>query len=80
MVRRLWLAALVLLAPASALAGSQAEAKMTAIENNCAPGKIEVARHLAGRNGETVYKINCTDVKGQFVLVQCRLRQCQLMR
>lgn len=61
-------------------AASPAEAKATALANNCAPGKIEVLRHIPGNMPETVFKVECTDVKGQFVIIQCRVRQCVLLR
>lgn len=61
-------------------AASPAEARGVAIAANCLPNKIEVLRHIPGSRGETVFKIECSDVKGQFVVVQCRVRQCVLLR
>lgn len=75
----LGLGALLCPGPARA-AGSEAEAKATAAAANCKPGKVEVMRQLTGGNGETVYKVSCTDLKEAFVLVSCRMRLCSLIR
>ncbi|WP_207458937.1 hypothetical protein [Azospirillum sp. SYSU D00513] len=70
--------------PGSALAASvsagQAEAKDVARSGNCTPTKVEVMRYTSGRTGETVFKVNCSEDKEAFVLVQCRSRTCTLMR
>ncbi len=71
---------LALAAPAAALA-SQAEARDVARAANCVPGKVETMRQLVGGSGETVYRVNCAGgAKNLSVLVQCRLRQCVLLR
>ena len=71
-------AALLLpLAPARA---AEAEAKEVARSSNCKPGKVEVVRRVTGSNGETIYKIACTDQKDSFVLVRCYQRTCLLAR
>lgn len=61
---------------------SQAEARSVALAANCKPGKIEPLRQIVGGAGETVYKVSCTGGKSKdaFVLVQCRVHQCVLLR
>ena len=73
----LLLLALTLPAPASA---AEADAKEVARNSNCKPGKVEVVRHTTGSNGETVYKITCTDRKEAEILVRCWQRTCLLLR
>lgn len=80
----LLLAGILLLAPtaqAATVSAGQAEAKEAARSNgNCTPAKLEVMRHAVGREGQTVFKVNCTEDKDAFVLVQCRSRICTLLR
>ena len=49
---------------------------------NCKPGKIEPLRQTVGNSPETVFKVMCTGGKSKdvFVLVQCRVHQCVLLR
>ncbi|CAK0759483.1 conserved exported hypothetical protein [Azospirillaceae bacterium] len=61
-------------------AGSESEAKATALAANCKPGKVEIMRQVPGGNGETIYKITCTDFKEMYVLIACRMRLCSLLR
>lgn len=61
-------------------AGGQAEARAAALNANCAATKIEVMRQTAGQGGDTVYKVTCGDFKEMFLLVQCRQRQCVVLR
>lgn len=76
--------ALLLLGPAAQAANvsaGQAEAKEAARSlGNCTPAKVEVMRYAVGREGQTVFKVNCTEGKDAFVLVQCRSRICTLLR
>lgn len=81
--------ALILLVPALAapaaqaasVSAGQAEAKEAARSlGNCTPSKVEVTRYAVGREGQTVFKINCSEDKEAFVLVQCRSRICTLLR
>ena len=68
-------------ARAASVSAGQAEAKETArTQGNCTPSKVEVMRYAVGRQGETVFKVNCTEDKDAFVLVQCRSRICTLLR
>ncbi|MBP2291001.1 hypothetical protein [Azospirillum rugosum] len=80
----LLIAAGLLLAPAAQAANvsaGQAEAKEAARSSgNCTPAKLEVMRYAVGREGQTVFKVNCTEDKDAFVLVQCRSRICTLLR
>jgi hypothetical protein len=71
-----------LLAYSPAAHATPAEARAVAIVSNCKPGKVEPLREITGISGETVYKVACTGgkAKDQFVLVQCRVRQCVLLR
>ncbi|CAK0758617.1 hypothetical protein CCP2SC5_240031 [Azospirillaceae bacterium] len=64
-----------------AIAG-ESEAKATALAANCKPGKVEVLRQVPGGNGETVFKVECSDGKSKdmFILVLCRVRQCSMLR
>lgn len=66
-------------APRPALA-AEAEARAVALSANCPPGKISPVRQVVGGSGETIYKVDCAAPKGAFVLVQCRGRQCVLLR
>jgi len=80
---RLALLALVLSAtPAAAatVSSGQAEAKEAARAGNCTPTKVEVMRYGPGRQNDVVFKINCSENKDAFVLVQCRGRSCILLR
>ncbi len=68
-------------ANAANVSAGQAEAKEAARSSgNCTPGKVEVLRYAVGREGQTVFKVNCTEDKDAFVLVQCRSRICTLLR
>lgn len=62
------------------VAANQAEARDVARAANCQPDKLETLRMLVGGSGETVFKITCAGAKDAFVLVQCRVRQCILLR
>lgn len=73
------------LPPAAVMAASvsagQAEAKEAAKSGgNCTPSKVEVLRYSVGREGQTVFKVGCSEDKDAFVLVQCRSRTCTLLR
>ena len=74
--------AAAMLAPVFPAAASQAEARSVALAANCKPGKIEPLRQIVGGAGETVFKVSCTGGKSKdaFVLVQCRVHQCVLLR
>lgn len=65
--------------PASA---TPAEARSVAVASNCKPGKIEPLRQTVGNSPETIFKVMCTGGKSKdvFVLVQCRVHQCVLLR
>lgn len=65
---------------AATVSSAQAEAKEAARAGNCTPTKVAVLRYVPGRESETVFKIDCGEEKGVFVLVQCRGRICTLMR
>jgi hypothetical protein len=68
-------------ANAANVSAGQAEAKEAARSSgNCTPSKLEVLRYAVGREGQTVFKVNCTEDKDAFVLVQCRSRICTLLR
>ena len=68
-------------ANAANVSAGQAEAKEAARSSgNCTPSKVEVLRYAVGREGQTVFKVNCTEDKEAFVLVQCRSRICTLLR
>lgn len=67
-------------AEAATVSSAQAEAKETARSGNCTPTKVEVMRYIPGREPQTVFKIDCGEEKGIFVLVQCRGRICTLLR
>lgn len=68
-------------ANAANVSAGQAEAKEAARSSgNCTPSKVEVLRYAVGREGQTVFKVNCTEDKDAFVLVQCRSRICTLLR
>lgn len=67
-------------AAAASVSSAQAEAKETARAGNCTPTKVEVLRYIPGRESQTVFKIDCGEEKGIFVLVQCRGRICTLLR
>ena len=79
------LAAVLALMPAAAWAANvsaaQAEAKEAAkSQGNCTPTKVDVLSYSIGREGQTVFKIGCSEDKEAFVLVQCRSRICTLLR
>ncbi|MCG5242847.1 hypothetical protein [Azospirillum doebereinerae] len=79
------LAAAPTLAPATARAANvsaaQAEAKEVAkSQGNCTPAKVDVLSYSIGREGQTVFKVGCSEDKEAFVLVQCRSRICTLLR
>lgn len=76
------LALLLSAAPAAAatVSNGQAEAKEAARAGNCTPTKVEVMRYGPGRQNDVVFKINCSENKDAFVLVQCRGRSCILLR
>jgi hypothetical protein len=65
--------------PASA---TPAEARSVAVSSNCKPGKIEPLRQIVGLSPETVFKVMCVGGKSKdaFILVQCRVHQCVLLR
>jgi hypothetical protein len=73
---------LALAAPALPAYATPAEARSVAVASNCKPGKIEPLRQIAGNSPETVFKVMCTGGKSKdvFVLVQCRVHQCVLLR
>ena len=85
-VAALWLgaglgAAAALPAGAASVSAGQAEAKEVAKSmGNCTPAKVDVMRYAIGREGQTVFKVGCTEDKDAFVLVQCRSRICTLLR
>ncbi|SMH52250.1 hypothetical protein [Azospirillum agricola] len=65
----------------ASVSAGQAEAKEVAkSQGNCTPAKVEVMRYTMGREGQTVFKVGCTEDKEAFVLVQCRARICTLLR
>jgi len=72
--------AFALLLPLVPAQAAEAEAKEVARSSNCKPGKVEVVRRVTGSNGETIYKIACTEQKDSFVLVRCYQRTCLLAR
>lgn len=76
----LLLIALALPARAASVSAGQAEAKEAARTGGCTPTKVEVLRHLVGREASTVFKVGCSEDKDSFVLVECRARICTLMR
>lgn len=68
-------------AVAASVSAGQAEAKEAAkASGNCTPAKVEVLRYSVGREGQTVFKVGCSEDKDAFVLVQCRSRTCTLLR
>lgn len=67
-------------ATAATVSSAQAEAKEAARSGNCTPTKVEVLRYVPGREPQTVFKVDCGEEKGIFVLVQCRSRICVLLR
>lgn len=67
-------------AAAVTVSGGQAEAKEAARAGGCTPAKVEVLRHLVGRESATVFKVGCNEDKDAFVLVECRARICTLLR
>ena len=67
-------------AAGASVSAAQAEAKEAARAGNCTPTKVEVLRYAVGRQAETVFKVNCSEDKEAFVLVQCRSRTCTLLR
>lgn len=78
----LWLSVAPLYpAVAANVSAGQAEAKEVAkSQGNCSPAKVEVMRYSVGREGQTVFKVGCSEDKDAFVLVQCRSRICTLLR
>jgi hypothetical protein len=68
--------------PALPVHATPAEARSVAVASNCKPGKIEPLRQIAGNSPETIFKVMCTGGKSKdvFVLVQCRVHQCVLLR
>ena len=68
--------------PALPASATPAEARSVAVASNCKPGKIEPLRQTVGNSPETVFKVMCTGGKSKdvFVLVQCRVHQCVLLR
>lgn len=76
------LAACLLALPCSTLpaSASEAEARDVAVAANCPPSRIEEVRRTVGNAGETVYRVECAGTEGLAVLVQCRMRQCVLLR
>jgi hypothetical protein len=79
MAAMMGLAQMVSALPAHA---TPAEARSVAVASNCKPGKIEPLRQTVGNSPETVFKVMCTGGKSKdvFVLVQCRVHQCVLLR
>lgn len=67
-------------AAAVSVSAGQAEAKEAARAGGCTPAKVDVLRHLVGREASTVFKVGCTEDKDTFVLVECRARICTLLR
>jgi hypothetical protein len=74
------LGAAVLTAAVPAAADSKAEAAEAARGANCTPAKTTVVRYVPGAEGETVYKLTCTENKNAFVIVRCRGRVCAVLR
>lgn len=74
--------ALTAAGPAAAVTvtAGQAEAREVARAANCTPTKLETVSYNPGRQGQTVFKVNCSEDKDAFVLVQCRGRTCALLR
>ena len=66
----------------SSAQATPAEARSVALASNCKPGKIEPIRQVVGSSGETVFKVMCTGGKSKdvFIVVQCRVHQCVLLR
>jgi hypothetical protein len=75
---------LALTVPTLPAYATPAEARSVAVasNSNCKPGKIEPLRQTVGNSPETVFKVMCTGGKSKdvFVLVQCRVHQCVLLR
>ncbi|PWC34686.1 hypothetical protein TSO352_25740 [Azospirillum sp. TSO35-2] len=68
-------------AAAPSVSAGQAEAKEIAKSmGNCTPAKVEVLSYTLGREGQTVFKVGCTEDKDAFVVVRCRSRICTLLR
>ncbi|HYG87544.1 MAG TPA: hypothetical protein VD978_14890 [Azospirillum sp.] len=67
-------------AEAADVSAGQAEAKEVARSGGCTPTKVEVVRHVVGREARTTFKVGCSEDKDAFVLVECRSRICTLMR
>lgn len=67
-------------AAAASVTAGQAEARDVARSANCTPTKLEAVSYNPGRQGQTVFKVNCSEDKDAFVLVQCRGRTCTLLR
>lgn len=67
-------------AAAVTVTAGQAEAREVARSANCTPTKLEAVSYNPGRQGQTVFKVSCSEDKDAFVLVQCRGRTCALLR
>lgn len=74
------LALTALPANAATVSAGQAEAKEAARSGGCTPTKVDVLRHVVGREGRTTFKIGCSEDKDSFVVVECRSRICTLLR
>jgi hypothetical protein len=59
---------------------AEAEARDVAAAANGPPSRVEEVRRTVGNAGETVYRVECAGTDGLSVLVQCRMRQCVLLR
>lgn len=75
-----FLLAVLALVPLSARADNKAEAGEAARTANCTPSKTDVLRYVPGVEGETVYKLTCTENKDAFVIVRCQGRICVVLR
>jgi hypothetical protein len=82
--------ACLLLAANRAEAG-QAEVRDVALNNNCAPKKVEVYQQSLGVDGETIYRVQCTLAKTvgaadgaakppDALLVSCVQNLCEMLR
>jgi len=77
------------LGSAAARAAAPAEARELARNSNCPPKKIEVYRHTLGKEGRTVYSVECNLPKtkdesaaqtASSLLIQCEGNLCVLLR
>lgn len=75
-----WFLLALAVLPSGARADSKAEAGEAARTANCTPSKTEVVRYVPGTEGETVYKLSCTENKDAFVIVRCQGRICVVLR